>query len=91
MAEPNGQVAAPEAGTTETPIAFTGEDGNFVENWTHLLKDESLRDNATLKTLTSIDMLAGNHVLQRKKIGGNTVLVPTDASNEAEYLSLPAD
>ncbi len=71
--------------TTTPPPSFIAEDGNFTENWTQALKDTALHDDATLKTLTNIDMLAGNHVLQRKKIGGNTVLIPTEASSEAEW------
>lgn len=84
MAEDNGQTeTSTETETTFVPIV--GEDGVFAENWTHRLKDESLHEDPTLKTLKSIDMLAGNHVLQRKKIGGNTVLIPGEGSSEEEW------
>lgn len=84
-------VATPTAPPSSEPPpaepipAIIGEDGNFVENWTQRLTDETLHDDPTLKTIKSLDLLASNHVLQRKKIGGNTVLVPNEASTEAEW------
>ncbi len=70
--------------TTEAPTMFDAE-GNFSENWTHLLADAALHDDPTLKTIKSIDALAGINVSQRKMIGGNTALVPNEASSEAEW------
>lgn len=76
-------------GTTEAPPAeipqYVGEDGNFVEDWTHLLKDESLHDNPTLSTIHNLDTLASIHVQQRRKIGGNVILAPSESSTEADW------
>lgn len=79
MTEEIGQIAV------ESPPSIIGEDGNFTENWTSHLKDESLHDNATLKTATSIDSLAGMTVSAQKMVGANKIAIPNEASTDVEW------
>ncbi len=69
------------------PTMFDGE-GNFTENWTHLLTDTTLHDNPTLKASRNIEALANQTVSAQKLVGmdkDRMVVAPNEASTELEW------
>jgi len=77
--EPVAVTAEPEA-----PTMFDTE-GNFTENWTHLLTDTALHDNPTLKASKTIESLASQTVNAQKLVGADKIAVPNEASTELEW------
>ena len=85
MAEEGAQVAVPEVGAAaETPTMFDAE-GNFSENWTHLLTDTALHDNPALKASNTIESLASQTVNAQKLVGADKIAIPNEASTELEW------
>ena len=68
----------------EAPTMFDTE-GNFTENWTHLLTDTALHDNPTLKASKTIESLASQTVNAQKLVGADKIAVPNEASTELEW------
>ncbi len=66
------------------PTMFDTE-GNFTENWTHLLTDTALHDNPTLKASKTIESLASQTVNAQKLVGADKIAVPNEASTELEW------
>ena len=77
-------VAATPEPVVDTPTMFDAE-GNFTENWTHLLSDESLHDNKTLKASRNVESLASQTVSAQKMVGANKIAIPNEASTELEW------
>ena len=77
-------VAVTPEPVVDTPTMFDAE-GNFTENWTHLLSDTALHDNPTLKASKTIESLASQTVSAQKMIGANKIAVPNEASTELEW------
>lgn len=73
-----------ETAITETPSMFNTE-GGFTENWTHSLTDTALHDNETLKTAKSVEALAAMTVSAQKMVGTDKIVIPNEASSEAEW------
>ncbi len=82
MAKEPAAVVTPEP-VVEVPTMFDAE-GNFSENWTHLLTDTALHDNPTLKASKTIESLASQTVSAQKMVGADKIAVPTEASTDAE-------
>jgi len=81
----DGLAPATEEVTTEAPATYVGADGTFSEDWTSHLTDESLRGNASLKTLPNVEVLAKNYVNTKSMVGKNTIPIPGDTSDALEW------
>ncbi len=86
MVEEGAQVVVPVTPepAAEAPTMFDAE-GNFSENWTHLLTDTALHDNPTLKASKTIESLASQTVSAQKMVGADKIAVPNEASTELEW------
>ena len=83
MPEEPAVAVAPDP-AAEAPTMFDAE-GNFTENWTHLLTDTALHDNPTLKASKTIESLASQTVNAQKLVGADKIAVPNEASTELEW------
>jgi hypothetical protein len=74
----------PPAEPEQVP-SLVNEDGTFVKDWTTKLKDESLHNDATLKTIPDIDTWAKNHVNLRKQVPMDKMPRPTEHFTDSDW------
>lgn len=73
--------------TTTVPVSMIGEDGNFVEGWQKMLKDETLHEDKTLQQLKNIDNLAKSYVHVRKQVPLDKMAIPNENTTDEEWES----
>lgn len=77
----------PTAASDTTPIVsgpIIDDDGNLREGWTSML-DEDLRESQYLKEVKTIQGMARSTVSARSMVGADKIVVPTEASSEADW------
>lgn len=73
--------------TTTVPASMIGEDGNFVEGWQKMLKDETLHEDKTLQTIKNVDGMANILVSTKRMVGANKISVPNENTTDEEWES----
>ena len=81
VAEP---AATPVAPILSTPVSPVKSDGTFIENWKDMLPDD-LKNEESLNLIEDFPGMVKQFVNQRKAIGKNKVVLPTDKSDENEW------
>lgn len=83
LAAPEGeQTPAPEEGLAAPSIV--DEHGNFTPTWREALP-EAIRDEPSLKTVTTVGGLAKSFVDTKKMVGMDKIAVPNENSTEADW------
>lgn len=78
--EPTTPVIPPEP-----PTSIIGKDGEFVKDWPRLLKDESLHEDKTLRTIKNLESLSKSYVHVRKQVPLEKIAKPTENYGDADW------